>query len=196
MPHHVPTAPNAWQVPHDLWAQLAAYQIPADAHIFYVGSYSPNPRGGSLRDEDVVDGLTPAVRVRSSFHRNGTRPAILGSNAYVVTLEGARGLLQPVRAETDVQLSLLQPTPLCQRTLPSCYPALGTAHCGADTARCRVSPPPRQYGPTRWIIWQDPAARINHGGSHSVPSKDERGSTSSPRRTPRASASAAARAGH
>ncbi|KOO26761.1 histone h2b [Chrysochromulina tobinii] len=82
-------------IPSDLWARLGAYHVPADAQIFYVGSYSPNPRGGSLVHEDEVPGLEPSVRVRRPHARNGTRPAILGSNAYVVTLEGARHLLQP-----------------------------------------------------------------------------------------------------
>mmetsp|Transcript_4507 Transcript_4507/g.11911 ORF Transcript_4507/g.11911 Transcript_4507/m.11911 type:complete len:305 (+) Transcript_4507:258-1172(+) len=158
-------------VPPTLWVQLAAYTIPADAHVFYVGSYSSNPRGGSLKDEDVVPGLKPTVRVRSTMGRNGTRPAILASSAYVVTLDGAMRLLQPVRAETDIQLSLLTPSPLCKRTPPSCYPALGTAGCGPTVGRCALSPPPRQYGPTRWIIWQDPSA---HGrGSHNLPRNDK-----------------------
>ena len=154
-------------IPSDLWARLGAYHVPADAQIFYVGSYSSNPRGGSLVHEEEVPGLEPSVRVRRPHARNGTRPAILGSNAYVVTLEGARHLLQPVRAETDIQLSLLSPSPLCKRTPPTCYPAASTAGCGEDVPGCAIAPPPRQYGPARWLIWQDPSARAGRG-SHNL----------------------------
>lgn len=164
-------------LPQGMWAKLASYAIPADAHIFFAGSYSQNPRGGSLLHEDVssqrstVDAAQPAplVHVRSSRGRNGTRPAIVGSNAYVVFLEGARLLLQPVLAETDVQLSLLPPSPLCQRTPPTCYPALGTQHCGPVVSACPIQPPPHQYGPTRWLIWQDVRARdkLSHHALHS-----------------------------
>jgi len=162
--------------PADIWARLAAYSMPADAHVFFAGSYSPNPRGGSLKDEDEVAGLEPTVRERSALGRNGTRPPILGSNAYVVTFEGASRLLQPVRAETDIQLSLLSPSPLCKRTPSTCYPALGMMGCG-DPVACPIAPPRRQYGPTRWLIWQDPSARdrgshnLLHGGGRSTPTR-------------------------
>jgi len=153
-------------LPPDLWRQLAAYKVPETAHLFYVGSYSANPRGGSLRDEDAVPGTEPAVRVRTSLRRNGTRPAIVGSNAYVVFFAGATQLLQPVRAETDIQLSLLSPSPLCKRTPPTCYPAIGTHGCGDDVPRCPLAPPQRQYGPTRWLVWQDSSAKGR--GSHNA----------------------------
>ena len=42
------------QVPTDLWTRIQEYTIPVDAHVFYLGSYSSNKRGGTLRDEDVV----------------------------------------------------------------------------------------------------------------------------------------------
>jgi hypothetical protein len=160
-------------LPPDLWGALDAYLriIPADAHIFYAGSYSPNPRGGSLRDADVVGRAAmdvksrwlapPTLHVRTPWQTNGTRPAIVGSNAYIVTLSGARTLLQPVVAETDVQLSLLSPTPLCKRTPRTCFPPVGLQGCGAIVPRsgCGITAPPHQYGPTRWLIWQDPSAR-------------------------------------
>ena len=156
-------------LPPDLWRRLAAYALPAGTHVFFAGSYSPNPRGGTLRDEPVLPGSEPAVHARGAARRNGTRPAIVGSNGYVVTAAGARGLLQPVRAETDVQLSLLGPSPLCSRTPPQCYPAVSIeVHCGEPVRDCPISPPPNQYGPTRWLIWQDPSApdRSSHALLH------------------------------
>ncbi len=152
-------------LPSDMWASLAPYMraLPAEWHVFFAGSYSRNPRGGTLRDEPTLpspDDAAPRVHVRGAEARNGTRPAIVGSNAYVVTAEGARLLLQPVRAETDIQLSLLSPSPLCKRTTPWCYPAVTTQrHCGEPRADCPITPPPRQYGPSRWLVWQDPTAR-------------------------------------
>lgn len=142
-------------LPGDLWAQLLKYSVPVDADVFFLGSYSrsSNPKL-TLANAPTVPGTQPTVHRRV----NGTStppPHILGTVAYVLYLRGARALCsQPVRAESDVDLSLLVPT----------------AHCARTSPRCAVAAPPIQYGPTQWIVWQDESLgkERTHGAKNSV----------------------------
>lgn len=50
-------------VPQDLWTRLAPLVLPRDAHIFYVGSYSPNP----YRRADSTRRLVPGPAAACSL---------------------------------------------------------------------------------------------------------------------------------
>ena len=151
-------------LPAGFWVALtqALRPIPSDASLYFVGSYSrsTNPKltlsNSPLVHRDAVDDPSTAV----SLHRrlNGTdapKPHILGTVAYVLFARGARHLgVQPIRAEADVDLSLLTPT----------------SRCGATSPHCAVAAPPAQYGPSRWLAWQDEslAKDTTHGQKNSV----------------------------
>ena len=136
-------------LPSDMWARLSEHAVPADADIFFLGSYSrsTNPKL-TLANAPTVPGTQPPVHRRI----NGTStppPHIVGTVAYVLYARGARALSsQPVRAESDVDLSLLVPT----------------ANCAGTSPRCAVAAPPFQYGPTQWIVWQDES--LGRGRTH------------------------------
>lgn len=129
-------------LPIDLWRRVAEYAMPADAAVFYLGSYSANARGGTLHAEPTLPGTSPAVHRR----RNGTDPHIIGTIAYLVFLRGARELLGPVRVEADLTLSLLGPS----------------RPCGSP---CPIRAPREQYGPRQWLVAPDPTSRQNSHGS-------------------------------
>lgn len=129
-------------VPPDLWRRVSEYAMPADAAVFYLGSYSANPRGGTLHTEPALPGTSPAVHRR----RNGTEPHIIGTLAYLVFQRGAKALLSPVRVEADLALSLLGPS----------------RPCGSP---CPIRAPREQYGPRQWLVAPDPASRQNSHGS-------------------------------
>ena len=127
-------------LPVDLWLQLARYRLPADADLFFLGSYSKNVNARMTLS--AAPQVTSPVNSTSepSVHRRerGREPYLLGTVAYVVFARGAAAMQRPVYAEADVDLSLL---------------AL-RRHC--TITRCTNVAPPNQYGPTRWIAW--PAA--------------------------------------
>ena len=125
--------------------------LPADASLFYVGSYSrsTNPRL-TLASLPPLPGASPPIHRRLNFTTSPNPPYILGTVAYVVLARGAGALgSQPIRAEADVDLSLLSPTTQCQ-----------------GVSMCAVAAPDGQYGPTRWLGWQDAAlsTEVTHGG--------------------------------
>ena len=146
-------------LPANLWYRLAHFAVPSDAAIFFAGSYSRslNPRL-TLADSPVVAGTSPPVHRR----RNGSDPLstaaphIVGTVAYVLYATGARALsTQPVRAESDVDLSLIAPT----------------AHCRERRRdACVVAAPQAQYGPSKWLVWQDESLskELTHGQKNSV----------------------------
>lgn len=145
-------------------AALAQYVaiLPRDASLFFVGSYSRsrNPRL-TLAEMPPVAASSSSSGEALALHRrlSGTTaarpPYILGTVAYLVTYRGALHLGRlPVRAEADVDLSLLSPT----------------HQCGAPLVeQCAVGAPPGQYGPSQWLVWQDEAIgkEITHGSSKS-----------------------------
>ena len=156
-------------LPSLLARYLAA--LPADAALFFLGSYSrsTNPRL-TLADLPTVATASPAAPLGASsaeagssraplaIHRrlNGSAfprpPHILGTVGYLVLGRGAAALAaQPVRAESDVDLSLLPPTSKCERTPDS----------------CAVASPTAQYGPSRWLVWQDETLgkELTHGSA-------------------------------
>ena len=115
-------------------------------------------RGGAGVDGDTLPASLP--------------PAAAGASDTLPSPEdGSSALAQPTCFSGLVKLwkmllSLLSPSPLCKRTPPTCYPAASTAGCGEDVPGCAIAPPPRQYGPARWLLWQDPSARGR--GSHNL----------------------------
>ena len=138
-------------LPQTLPAFLGA--LPHDAALFFVGSYSrsTNPRL-TLAELPVVPHTSPPIHRRLNGSAFGRPPHILGTVAYAVTARGAAALAsQPVRAEADVDLSLLAPT----------------SKCAADHQRCAVAAPSVQYGPSRWLVWQDETVgrELTHGTS-------------------------------
>ena len=163
-------------LPPNFWTTLSVYMaaMPADASLFFIGSYSrsTNPkltlanhpkvsssRGTLLQLPSAASSDASGVEVPPLHRRlNGTlapKPHILGTVAYVVLARGARHLgTLPIRAEADVDLSLLTPT----------------SRCGATSPSCRVGAPPSQYGPSRWLVWQDEglSKQTTHGQKNSV----------------------------
>ncbi|KAL1527585.1 hypothetical protein AB1Y20_008972 [Prymnesium parvum] len=142
-------------VPPDLWLQLARFHVPADAHLFFLGSYSRNtsPRmtlaaATRASPQPVQDDNTLAVHRREA----GKEPLLLGTVAYIVFARGAAALQQPVYAEADVDLSLLAISHHCTR------------------APCTNTAPPNQYGPARWLVWPVGGEENTHasGRGHSV----------------------------
>ena len=93
--------------------------------------------------------------VNASTHRAAVYPhqgpdSILSTAGYVIFRSGAGTMLsQPLRAPTDIQLSLVN-------AVTSCRQMNGTP------APCRFVPPPNQYGPKFWLFGQDNDAA--HGG--------------------------------
>ena len=143
-------------LPLDLWSRLSEYTIPTDASIFFLGSYSRslNPKL-TLASSQLVLGTQPPVHRRHNGSTGKSPPHILGTVAYLLLEPGARALHnKPVRAESDVDLSLLAPT----------------AWCGPTSPECAVAAPPAQYGPARWLIWQDESLskELTHGRANSV----------------------------
>ena len=138
-------------VPPNLWSRLAELEAPADADVFYLGSYSSRSHVGTLQSEPLVVPAT-SVAGRTAVHRrtNGTTPLLLGTNAYILFARAAAALVAPVRAEADITLTLLDaPT--------QCRTKTGTAGHAPSRALCtRLSAPPaHQYGPSSWLVGQD-----------------------------------------
>ena len=71
--------------------------------------------------------------------------------AYVVFARGAAALQRPVVAEADVDLSLLS------TSRPHCA-AGGHLSRAAASSQCAVAAPPRQCGPSQWLVWPSTAA--------------------------------------
>ena len=122
-------------LPAALPPQLDRYLgvLPPDAALFFIGSYSrsTNPRL-TLADLPIVAHTSPPIHRRLNGTSFGRPPHILGTVAYVVLARGAAALgPQPVRAEADVDLSLLAPT----------------SRCGPTSPQCAVAAPAGQYGP-------------------------------------------------
>ena len=133
----------------DLWQRLAQYRPPVDADLFFLGSYSQNrnPRM-TLSAAQAVAGSSPAVHCRAA---GDGEPYILGTVAYVVFARGAAALQRPVVAEADVDLSLLStPRPRCASG--------GRRLRAAPSSECAVAAPPRQCGPSQWLVWPSAAA--------------------------------------
>ena len=148
-------------VPSDLWLRLAALEAPADADVFYLGSYSSRATVGTLRGEPMVaSSITttasstspPSSEARLSIHRRtvGTKPLLVGTNAYVLFARAAAVLLQPIRAEADITLTFLDAPHQCRTQR-------GTAGVAPSPERCLLlhAPPAHQYGPSSWIVGQD-----------------------------------------
>ena len=111
----------------------------------------------AVTEEDGCAQTTPSTEHAAA----APQPHILGTVAYVIFARGARALaFQPVRAESDVDLTLLSPTAHCGRQDPSSPPM----HL------CAVAAPPAQYGPSQWIVWQDEtlSKQLTHGQANSV----------------------------
>ena len=134
---------------HDLWQRLAQYRAPVDADLFFLGSYSQNqsPRM-TLSAARAVAGSSPTVHCRAA---GDGEPYILGTVAYVVFARGAAALQRPVVAEADVDLSLLA------TSRPHCATG-GHLSRAAASFRCAVAAPPRQCGPSQWLVWPSAAA--------------------------------------
>lgn len=134
---------------HDLWQRLAQYRAPVDADLFFLGSYSQNqsPRM-TLSAARAVAGSSPTVHCRAA---GDGEPYILGTVAYVVFARGAAALQRPVVAEADVDLSLLA------TSRPHCATG-GHLSRAAASSRCAVAAPPRQCGPSQWLVWPSAAA--------------------------------------
>ena len=132
----------------DLWQQLAQYRAPVDADLFFLGSYSQNPSPRmTLSTASTVAGSSPAVHCRAA---GDGEPYILGTVAYVVFARGAAALQRPVVAEADVDLSLLS------TSRPHCIAGVHSSRTAA--VRCAVAAPPRQCGPSHWLVWPSAAA--------------------------------------
>ena len=133
----------------DLWLRLAQYRAPVDADLFFLGSYSQNqnPRM-TLSAARAVAGSSPTVHCRAA---GDGEPYILGTVAYVVFARGAAALQRPVVAEADVDLSLLS------TSRPHCA-AGGHLSRAAASSQCAVAAPPRQCGPSQWLVWPSTAA--------------------------------------
>ena len=156
-------------VPSDLWRRLALLETPRDADVFYLGSYSSRAHVGTLRAEPAV---VAAASVSSggggkaarggggsgsgsgglSIHRRtaGGQPLLLGANAYILFAKAAAALLAPIVTEADITLTLLDaPT--------QCRTQRGTAGRAPVPERCSHlrTPPPRQFGPSAWLMGQD-----------------------------------------
>ena len=151
-------------VPPDLWAQLHRYrEVPLDAAIFYLGSYSYNLRKGVLADHPLVVAAPAGSRADLWGRSNGSSvvhqrnlsafPAMLGTVAYVMYAAGARTFLSgPVTGPADADMSQVQDA--------GCTDRDGTYHPAA------AAPTP-VYGPPRWIIWPERTGRLG-GGTHVV----------------------------
>ena len=144
-------------LPPALPQQLRAYTaaLPSDASLFFIGSYSrsTNPRL-TLSELPIVPHSSPTIHRRINGSGFRKPPHIIGTVAYLVLARGAQLLShQPIRAEADVDLSLLAPTD----------------QCGTTSPRCAVASPPVQYGPSQWLAWQDESLskELTHGSSKS-----------------------------
>ena len=142
-------------LPAALPSQLEAYltALPMDASLFYVGSYSrsTNPRL-TLADLPALPNISPSIHLRLNGTAWAKPPHILDTVAYVVLAKGAAALgWQPIRAEADVDLSLLGPS----------------SQCTSSPADCYVAAPDFQYGPAQWLAWQDATVgkEVTHGKS-------------------------------
>lgn len=134
-------------LPANLWDQIAEYHVPTDAHLFFLGSYSPN-KNPRMTLSSAPSLTWPHHRKDKALtvHRREAvkEPLIIGTVAYVVFASGARLLQRPVYAEADVDLTLLQIE----------------KHCSANP--CINSAPPNQYGPSNWIVWPVPNQENTH----------------------------------
>ena len=139
----------------DLWQRLAQYRAPVDADLFFLGSYSQNPSPRmTLSAARAVAGSSPAVHCRAA---GDSEPYILGTVAYVVFARGAAALQRPVVAEADVDLSLLS------TSRPYCAAGEHLSRA-ATSSLCAVAAPPRQCGPSQWLVW--PSAAAGEANTH------------------------------
>ncbi|KAL3932269.1 MAG: hypothetical protein SGPRY_000775 [Prymnesium sp.] len=148
-------------LPPRLWDILAAASVPADAQLFFLGSYG-TWSGNSLGTQAIrlgvdarlvnqdLDKNPPLVPV---LKRNATTyPSILGGVGYIVYQSGAKFLSRlPVVAPADIGMTFVEQTPHQQ-----------PASC--DGFSLHVPLP--QYGVARWIIWP---AKLKGGTHHDAP---------------------------
>ena len=144
-------------LPADLWSSLARFALPADADIFYLGSYSSRTSAGTLSEHPRV-----ASKQESSLSlhwRDASRfPAILGTIAYVLFASGARRLTsQPVLANADIAVSFF---PFMRGA------GEAEARCVSHGVNFTLDAPPTQVGPARWLVWPASKAVIGGGGTH------------------------------
>lgn len=124
-------------LPSDLWLQISRYHVPADAHLFFLGSYSRNT-SPHMTLSSAPQTLPPNKENGSLLvHRRqgGVEPLILGTVAYIVFARGAAVLQRPVFAEADVDMTLLTISQYC------------------SASECTNTAPPNQYGPSQWLVW-------------------------------------------
>ncbi len=146
-------------LPSDLWAQMARSQIPGDADVFWMGSYTRSKAWDTLKNHPTA---LPGTKIH---RRNMSVGGILGTTSYVMFASGARILLaEPVTTAADIAISF-SPRPGVAHSLSHGRDAHhgkskrtfddGTCE-GADGQLYMQRPPPKQYGPREWIIWPIP----------------------------------------
>lgn len=140
-------------VPTSLWQSLAPYRVPCDAGIFWLSAYRQDMRikalGGMMgRRKPLVESSDRHADV----HRHDSPNTIISTAGYLFFRSAARTMLsQPIRAPSDVALSLVNSTSVCVQDFASRFQPM------PPPAACRFVPPAHQYGPKRWLFGQDNA---------------------------------------
>ena len=77
-------------VPPDLWRRLGDLAVPADADVFYLGSFSSRASIGTVDQEPL------ALRAPAAVHRRtpGGKPLLIGANAYILFAKAAAAMLR------------------------------------------------------------------------------------------------------
>ena len=167
----------------DIWGHLKSVRLPANATVYYVGSYTQNDNSFGAGPPHSRHAMLPGQHPTGlSVHErnNSLWPAILGSVGYVIYPPGALVLGErPIIAAADIELSIepdeyridctfdekgrpkfSQPgTPGFRECSNRCTVRDGSGH----SKTFKMGSPSPQFGPNRWLVWPD---RSLGGGTH------------------------------
>ena len=166
-----------------IWEHLNTVRLPADATIYYLGSYTQGDnvftsKWGDARHEKLHGQRPTGLSVHE---RNSSLwPAILGGVGYVMFPPGARELGErPIITTADIELSVepdtyridctfdekgrpkfsLPGTPGFRECSNSCTVRDGSGH----SKTFKLGSPNPQFGPSRWLVWPE---KFLKGGTH------------------------------
>ena len=168
-----------------IWEHLSTVRLPADATIYYLGSFTQGDnvftsKWGDARHEKLHGQRPTGLSVHE---RNSSLwPAILGGVGYVMFPPGARELGErPIITTADIELSVepdtyridctfdekgrpkfsLPGTPGFRECSNSCTVRDGSGH----SKTFKLGSPNPQFGPSRWLVWPE---KFLKGGTHYV----------------------------
>jgi len=167
----------------NIWEHLNSIRLPANATLYYLGSYTKNDNAFGSQWGNATKGYDRHTKLPGQHpggltmhERNETLwPSILGGIGYVIFAPGARVLGErPIITMADVEISsapdLYNPsTPYCTLNANGRIVTKGAVCSNSCMARdgsgktFKVGAPRPQFGPNRWLVWPE---RNLGGGTH------------------------------